>query len=85
VTDAVTQISTAPVQFAHAVTDEVPTVGHHKELRELTTKTKSATIGSARARECPVSERVSPSGQHSLTDLGLCVNCGISLRQKVLA
>lgn len=40
---------------------------------------------STRARECPVSARVSPSGMHSLTDLGLCVNCGTDLRVEVSA
>lgn len=36
-------------------------------------------------RECPVSVRVSPTGLHSLTDLGLCVNCGADLRIEVSA
>ncbi len=43
------------------------------------------THGSARARECPVSVRISPSGLHDFTPGGVCVNCGAEHRERVSA
>lgn len=36
-------------------------------------------------RDCPVSDRISPSGFHVPLDSGICVNCGADLRQAVTA
>jgi hypothetical protein len=39
----------------------------------------------ARARECPVSARISPTGEHVRLDTGCCLNCGADLRERVSA
>ncbi len=39
----------------------------------------------ARERECPVSDRISPTGKHVRLDTGCCLNCGADLREKVPA
>ena len=85
VTDGVTQIFTTPVQFDHGVTYEVSSAVLHKELIEPPTKTKNVSLGTARERECPVSIRISPSGDHVRLPTGCCLNCGADLREKVPA
>lgn len=39
----------------------------------------------ARARECPVSARISPTGEHKRLDTGCCEHCGADLREPVSA
>lgn len=85
VTHGVTEISTETLDTPHGVTHGVTAAVPHREQRELSTKTKKVTQGSARARECPVSERVSPSGLHDFTPGGVCVNCAYEARELVSA
>lgn len=85
VTHGVTEIFTPPVQFDHGVTHGVTTAVPHKELIERPINSKKVSLGTARARECPVSSRISPSGDHVRLDTGCCLNCGADLREKVPA
>jgi hypothetical protein len=50
-----------------------------------TTRQRGLTHHSARARECPVSTRISPTGEHVRLDTGCCLNCGADLRERVSA
>ena len=52
---------------------------------KTTTRLNKETHHSARERECPVSARISPSGDHVRLPTGCCLNCGADLREKVPA
>jgi len=50
-----------------------------------TTRLNKERHHSARERECKVSARISPSGDHVPTETGHCLNCGTKMREQVLA